>query len=192
VPLLWAGHGGSGSSCHPWLVSQARSAVGWFSLARSAAALSKSPASNAAVFCRCTWRSCSVASAGPAGDGQADQPRLRICLLVPAGQQSQHLFPDLGIAGAPAGQHLSSDAVVLGEQAQQKVLGADVGGAGRNGPVSTAAASSFLNCPGVRCGTGWSSAWPERVVAVAGPLADLAAPVSPGLPGVPGPLQLPG
>ena len=34
------------------------------------------------------------------GDGQADQPRLRICLLVPAGQQSQHPFPDLGIAGA--------------------------------------------------------------------------------------------
>lgn len=56
------------------------------------------------------------------GDGQADQPRLRICLLVPAGQQSQHPFPDLGIAGAPAGQHLSSDAVALGEQAQQKVL----------------------------------------------------------------------
>ena len=60
------------------------------------------------------------------GDGQADQPRLRICLLVPAGQQSQHPFPDLGIAGAPAGQHLSSDAVALGEQAQQKVPGADV------------------------------------------------------------------
>jgi hypothetical protein len=91
-----------------------------------------------------------------------------------------------------AGQHLTSDAVALGEQAQQKVLGADVGGAGSNGPVSTATASSFLNCPGVRCGTGWSSAWPERVVAVAGPLADLAASVSPGLPGVPGPLQLPG
>jgi hypothetical protein len=33
------------------------------------------------------------------------------------------------------------------------VLGADVGGAGSNGPVSTATASSFLNCPGVRCGT---------------------------------------
>lgn len=127
------------------------------------------------------------------GDGQADQPRLRICLLVPAGQQSQHPFPDLGIAGAPAGQHLSSDAVALGEQAQQKVLGANVGGAGSNGPVSTATASSFLNCPGVRsCGTGWSSAWPERVVAVEGPLADLAASESPGLPGVPGPLQLPG
>jgi hypothetical protein len=29
VLLLWAGHSGSGSSCHPWLVSQARSAVGW-------------------------------------------------------------------------------------------------------------------------------------------------------------------
>jgi NAD(P)-dependent dehydrogenase (short-subunit alcohol dehydrogenase family) len=28
--LLWAGHSGSASSCHPWLVSQARSAVGWF------------------------------------------------------------------------------------------------------------------------------------------------------------------
>ena len=54
-------------------------------------------------------------------------------------------------------------------------------GAGNNGPVSTATASSFLNCPGVRYGTGWSSAWPERVVAVAGPLADLAASVSPGL-----------
>ena len=94
--------------------------------------------------------------------------------------------------GARDGQHLSSDAVALGEQAQQKVLGADVGGAGSNGPVSTATASSFLNCPGVRCGTGWSSAWPERVVAVEGPLADLAASVSPVLPGVPGPLQLPG
>ena len=88
--------------------------------------------------------------------------------------------------------HLSSDAVALGEQAQQKVLGADVGGADSNGPVSTATASSFLDCPGVRCGTGWSSAWPERVVAVEGPLADLAASESPGLPGVPGPLQLPG
>ena len=30
VLLLWAGHNGSGSSCHLWLVSQARSAVGWF------------------------------------------------------------------------------------------------------------------------------------------------------------------
>ena len=29
VLLLWAGHSGSGSSCHPWLVSQARRAVGW-------------------------------------------------------------------------------------------------------------------------------------------------------------------
>ena len=29
VLLLWAGQSGSGSSCHPWLVSQARSAVGW-------------------------------------------------------------------------------------------------------------------------------------------------------------------
>jgi hypothetical protein len=38
----------------------------------------------------------------------------------------------------------------------------------------------------------WPSAWPERVVAVEGPLADLAALESPGLPGVPGPLQLPG
>ena len=28
--LLRAGHSGSGSSCHPWLVRQARSAVGWF------------------------------------------------------------------------------------------------------------------------------------------------------------------
>jgi hypothetical protein len=27
--LLGAGHSGSGSSCHPWLVSKARSAVGW-------------------------------------------------------------------------------------------------------------------------------------------------------------------
>jgi hypothetical protein len=65
-------------------------------------------------------------------------------------------------------------------------------GAGNNRPVSTAMASSFLNCPGVRCGTGWSSARPERVVGVAGPLADLAALVSLGLPGVPGPLQLRG
>jgi hypothetical protein len=37
---------------------------------------------------------------------------------------------------------------------------------------------------------GWSSAWPERVVGVAGALADLAALVSLGLPGVPGLLQL--
>src|SRR6266851_7613107 len=65
-------------------------------------------------------------------------------------------------------------------------------GAGNSGPVSTATASSFLNCPGVRCGTGWSLAWPERVAGVAGPLADLAALVSPGLPGVPGPRQLRG
>ena len=65
-------------------------------------------------------------------------------------------------------------------------------GAGNNRAVSTATASSFLNCPGVRGGTGWSLAWPERVVGVAGPLADLAALVSLGLPGVPGPLQLRG
>src|SRR5260370_41757494 len=58
-------------------------------------------------------------------------------------------------------------------------------GAGNNGPVSTATASSFLNA-------GERSAWPERVVGVAGPLADLAALVSLGLPGVPGPLQLRG
>src|SRR5437667_419799 len=70
-----------------------------------------------------------------------------------------------------------------------------VRGAGKNGVIgtaSTARASAFLNCPGVRCGTGWSSAWPERVAGAAGPLADLAALVSPGLPGVPGPLQLRG
>ena len=44
--------------------------------------------------------------------------------------------------------------------------------AGNNRAVSTAMASSFLNA-----GTagGWS-AWPERVVGVAGPLADLATP----------------
>ena len=65
-------------------------------------------------------------------------------------------------------------------------------GAGNNGPVSTATASSFLNGPGVRGGTGWPLAWPERVVGVAGPLADLAALVSLGLPGIPGPLQLRG
>jgi hypothetical protein len=65
--------------------------------------------------------------------------------------------------------------------------------AGNDGPVSTAKASSFLNCPGVRGGTGgWSLAWPERVVGVAGPLVNLAALVSLGLPGVPGPLQLQG
>jgi len=50
-------------------------------------------------------------------------------------------------------------------------------------------ASSFLNGPGVRCGTRWSLA-PERVVGAAGPLADLAALVALGLPGIPGPLQL--
>ena len=59
-------------------------------------------------------------------------------------------------------------------------------GAGNNRPMSTATASSFLNA----AGTGWSLAWPERVAGVAGPLADLAALVSLGLPGVPGPLQL--
>ena len=41
-------------------------------------------------------------------------------------------------------------------------------GAGNNGAVSTARASSFLNCPGVHGGTGWSLAWPERVAGVAG------------------------
>ena len=69
---------------------------------------------------------------------------------------------------------------------------------GNNGPVSTARASSFLNCAGGvfpelcwwRGGTGWSLAWPERVAGVARPLVHLAAPVSPGLPGVPGPLRL--
>ena len=62
-------------------------------------------------------------------------------------------------------------------------------GAGNNGPVNTVTASSFLNA-GTR--VGWS-AWPERVVGVAGPWADLAALVSLGLPGgVPGPLQLRG
>src|SRR5260370_23777600 len=35
-------------------------------------------------------------------------------------------------------------------------------GAGNNGPISTAMASSFLNGPGVCCGMGWSSAWPDR------------------------------
>jgi hypothetical protein len=67
-----------------------------------------------------------------------------------------------------------------------------LGGAGNNGPVSTAAASSLLNGPGVRCGMGWSSAGPERVIGVTGPLADLAALMPLGLPGVPGPLQLRG
>ena len=38
----------------------------------------------------------------------------------------------------------------------------------------------------LRCGAGW----PERVAGAAGPLADLAALVSLGLPGIPGPLQL--
>ena len=65
-------------------------------------------------------------------------------------------------------------------------------GAGNNRAVSTATASSFLNCPGGAVARGWSLAWPERVAGVAGPLADLAALVSPGLPGVPGPLQLRG
>ena len=53
------------------------------------------------------------------GDGEADQPRFRICLLVPAGQQSHHPFLDQVIAGAPAGQHLSGNVVASGEQAQQ-------------------------------------------------------------------------
>jgi len=65
-------------------------------------------------------------------------------------------------------------------------------GTGNNGPVSTATASSFLNGPGVRCGAGWSSAGPKRVIGVAGPLADLAALVPLGLPGVPGSLLLRG
>jgi hypothetical protein len=33
-----------------------------------------------------------------------------------------------------------------------------------NRAVSAATASSFLSCPGVRCGTGWLSARPERVI----------------------------
>src|SRR6266516_5605504 len=53
-------------------------------------------------------------------------------------------------------------------------------------------ASSFLNCPGVRSGTGVAVSVAERVAGVAGPLADLAALVPPDLPGVPGPLQLRG
>jgi hypothetical protein len=65
-------------------------------------------------------------------------------------------------------------------------------GAGNNRAMSTATAFSFLNGPGVRCGMGWPSAGPERVVGVAGPLGDLAALVSLGLPGIPGPLQLRG
>ena len=60
-------------------------------------------------------------------------------------------------------------------------------GIGNNGPVSTARASSFLNCPGGAVARWWSLAWPERVASVAGPLVNLAAPVSLGLPGVPGP-----
>jgi hypothetical protein len=66
------------------------------------------------------------------------------------------------------------------------------GGAGNNGPVSTARVSSFLNCPGGAVTRGWSLAWPERVVGVAGSLVNFAALVSLGLPGVPGPLQLRG
>ena len=64
-----------------------------------------------------------------------------------------------------------------------------VRGAGNNRAVGTVMASSFLNAAG-RLG-GWS-AWPERVVGVARPLAGLAALVSPGLPRVLGPLQLRG
>jgi hypothetical protein len=64
-------------------------------------------------------------------------------------------------------------------------------GTGNNGSVSTAMASSFLNGPGALW-HGWSSAWPGRVIGVAGPLADLATQVSLGLPGIPGPLQLQG
>jgi len=63
------------------------------------------------------------------------------------------------------------------------------GGAGNNGPVSTAVASSFLNGPGA-LRSGRPLARPERVTGVAGPLADLAALVSPSLPGIPGPLQV--
>jgi hypothetical protein len=51
-----------------------------------------------------------------------------------------------------------------------------LGGAGNNRAISTATASSCLNCPGERCGTGWSSAWPERVVGVCSPLAGLTVP----------------
>jgi hypothetical protein len=57
-----------------------------------------------------------------------------------------------------------------------------------NRPVSTAIASSFLNW--CFLWQEWSLAWPERVVGVAGPLADLAALVSLGLPGIPGSLEL--
>jgi len=43
-------------------------------------------------------------------------------------------------------------------------------GAGNNGAVSTAMASSFLNCPGGAVARGWSLASPERVAGVAGPV----------------------
>ena len=56
---------------------------------------------------------------------------------------------------------LTSHARVLvpREAEPERAIGRDQNrGAGNNGPVSTLTASSFLNCPGVRCGPGWSSA----------------------------------
>jgi hypothetical protein len=76
------------------------------------------------------------------------------------------------------------------ERLQVLTVGGADRGADKNHAMNTAIASSFLNGPGVRCGTGWSSAGPERVIGAAGPLADLAALVPLGLPGVPGALQL--
>ena len=60
------------------------------------------------------------------GNGHADQPGLRPGLLVRAGHQAQHLFPDPGMVRAQCSQHLGGDAVALAKQGQQEMPGADV------------------------------------------------------------------
>lgn len=63
-------------------------------------------------------------------------------------------------------------------------------GAGNNGVMNRIRPSSFPERPWCALWHGWSLAWPERVVDVAGPLAALAALVSLGPPSIPSPLQL--